>query len=307
MKHTLKITLLLVLVFLLAQFIGLVVIDQYIDKQKTDETGITAYKELPFGMERPEVEPNTSFIMVVAGILLGTVILLLFIRFQIIHLWKYWFFAAVMMGLSIAFASFLPPWIAIVLGVGLAAWKVFRPNIIIYNLGGLFVYGGLAAIFVPVLNLFSATVMLILISVYDMYAVWKIKHMITLANSMSKEKVFSVLLIPYTLKGIIMRKKEGETRVVGKKEKNNAKEIHGKVQMAILGGGDIGFPLMFAGAAMKSVGLAWSLVIPLFTAIALFLLLLNGNPKKFYPAMPFLTIGCLVGYGVVWVIRFLLA
>jgi len=212
-----------------------------------------------------------------------------------------------MMGLSIAFASFLPPWIAIVLGVGLAAWKVFRPNIIIYNLGELFVYGGLAAIFVPVLNLFSATVMLILISVYDMYAVWKSKHMITLAKSMSKEKVFAGLLIPYTLKGIIMRKKEGETRVVGKKEKNNAKEIHGKVQMAILGGGDIGFPLMFAGAAMKSVGLAWSLVIPLFTAIALFLLLLNGNPKKFYPAMPFLTIGCLVGYGVVWVIRFLLA
>ncbi len=294
MKHTLRITLFLVLVFLLAQLIGLIVVNQYIDKQKTAETGVTAYKELPFGMERPEVEPNTSFIMVVAGILIGTVILLIFIRFQVLNLWKYWFFAAVMMGLSIAFASFLPSWLAIVLGVGLAAWKVFRPNIIVYNLGELFVYGGLAAIFVPVLNLFSATVMLIFISIYDMYAVWKSKHMITLAKSMNKEKVFAGLLIPYTLKGIVMKKEDG----ISKKNK-----VHKKVQMAILGGGDIGFPLMFAGAAMKSVGLAWSLVIPLFTAIALFLLLLNGKPKKFYPAMPFLTIGCLVGYGVVWILR----
>ncbi len=300
MKHTLKITLFLVVIFLLAQFIGLAVIDRYIDKEKTAETGITAYKELPFGMERPEVEPNTSFIMVVAGILIGTIILLLFIRFQVIHLWKYWFFAAVMMGLSIAFASILPSWMAIVLGVGLAAWKVFRPNIIIYNFGELFVYGGLAVIFVPVLNLFSATVMLLLISVYDMYAVWKSKHMITLAKSMSKEKVFAGLLIPYTWKGIMMRKEKGMTK---KEEKTKVKGIHKKVQMAILGGGDIGFPLMFAGAAMKSVGLAWSLVIPLFTAMALFLLLLKGKPKKFYPAMPFLTIGCLVGYGVVWLLR----
>ncbi len=294
MKHTLKITLFLVLVFLLAQFIGLMVVNQYIDKQKTAETGMTAYKELPFGMERPEVEPNTSFIMVMVGILLGTVILLVFIKFQMLNLWKYWFFAAVMMGLSIAFASVLPSWMAIVLGVGLAAWKVFRPNIIVYNLGELFVYGGLAAIFVPVLNLFSATVMLLLISVYDMYAVWKSKHMITLAKSMNKEKVFAGLLIPYTLKGIVMKKEDGLT------EKN---KLHKKVQMAILGGGDIGFPLMFAGAAMKSVGLAWSLVIPLFTAMALFLLLLNGKPKRFYPAMPFLTIGCLVGYGVVWILK----
>lgn len=292
MKHTLRITLFLVLVFLLAQFIGLMVVNQYIDKQKTAETGVTAYKELPFGMERPEVEPNTSFIMVVAGILVGTVILLIFIRFQVLNLWKYWFFAAVMMGLSIAFASVLPSWMAIVLGAGLAAWKVFRPNIIVYNLGELFVYGGLAAIFVPVLNLFSATVMLILISIYDMYAVWKSKHMITLAKSMNKEKVFAGLLIPYTLKGIVMKKEDGI-----------ADKAHKKVQMAILGGGDIGFPLMFAGAAMKSVGLAWSLVIPLFTAMALFLLLLNGKPKKFYPAMPFLTIGCLVGYGIVWILK----
>lgn len=302
MKHTLKITLFLVLVFLLAQFIGLMVVNQYIDEQKTAETGVTAYKALPFGMERPEVEPNTSFIMVVAGILVGTVILLIFIRFQVLNLWKYWFFAAVMMGLSIAFASFLPSWMAIVLGVGLAAWKVFRPNIIVYNLGELFVYGGLAAIFVPVLNLFSATVMLILISIYDMYAVWKSKHMITLVKSMNKEKVFAGLLIPYNLKGIVMRKENG-IKATGKEEKTTKKETHKKVQMAILGGGDIGFPLMFAGAAMKSVGLAWSLVIPLFTAMALFLLLLNGKPKKFYPAMPFLTIGCLAGYGVVWILR----
>jgi hypothetical protein len=43
------------------------------------------------------------------------------------------------------------------------------------------------------------------------------------------------------------------------------------VKTAILGGGDMGFPLLFAGVVMKTSNIYNSLIIIAFTAIALFL------------------------------------
>jgi presenilin-like A22 family membrane protease len=122
-----------------------------------------------------------------------------------------------------------------------------------------------------------------------MYAVWKSKHIITLAKFQTKAKVFSGLLIPYQL-----------PKKVKNAQKEKGKIVH--VRMAMLGGGDIGFPLLFAGVVMIKVGFIKSLLIPLFAAIALLLLMAKSSEKKFYPAMPFLTIGCLVGYALVIVV-----
>ena len=69
--------------------------------------------------------------------------------------------------------------------------------------------------------------------------------------------------------------------------------------------------LIFAGVVMKGlmltnpelIGFLKVLVIPLFTSIALLLLLIKSQKDKFYPAMPFLTAGCLVGYGVLYLIN----
>ena len=77
--------------------------------------------------------------------------------------------------------------------------------------------------------------------------------------------------------------------------------------MAIFGGGDIGFPLLFAGVVMKDlmlqnpelIGFLKTLVIPVFVSFALLFLLVKGKQDKFYPAMPYLTVGCVVGYIVV--------
>ena len=77
-----------------------------------------------------------------------------------------------------------------------------------------------------------------------------------------------------------------------------------KVRTAVLGGGDIGFPLIFAGVVMKElmlqktelIGFLVALIIPVCTAIALMLLLIKGKQEHFYPAMPFLTAGCIVGF-----------
>ena len=286
MKHNLKITFLLLSVFFLAQIIGLVIVHSYIDTGKTEQTGKTTFEELPLGVQRPPVREQTSFLYILTAVLVGTFLLFLLMKFRIHLLWKIWYFMAVFISLVMAFGAFVSSTWAVIIGFVLALWKIVRPNIFVHNISELFIYGGLAAIFVPVMNVFAGVMLLIVISLYDMYAVWKSKHMIKLAEFQSKSNVFAGFYVPYRLPEGMKTKKMKKTKV------------------AILGGGDIAFPLLFAGTILKEFGLIFSVIIPVCTTIALFFLLLKGKKDTFYPAMPFLSAGCLIGYGVVAILTF---
>lgn len=292
MKHTFSITAVLLIAFLLAQFLGIAVLHNYIDADKSQESGQTEFKELPIG-ERPPMDEQTSYLPMIIIVLIGTVIMLALIKYNLQWVWKTWFLIAIFMTLFVAFNALIAPKIALFLALLLAIWRIFKPNFWVQNLTELFVYGGLAAIFVPVFNLWSISILLVLISIYDAYAVWKSKHMITLAQSQAKSKVFAGLLIPYGMK----RKETSETSVAAK----TAQKISG-ARTAILGGGDIGFPLLFAGTVLKELGLWQSLVIPFFALAGLAVLLFIAKEKKFYPAMPFISAGCFLGLLVVWII-----
>jgi len=255
MKHNLKITFILLGLFILAQLIGLVIVDIYNTQQ------------LPYGIEKPHVEnEQTSFLPMIIFILIATVLFVLLMRFKANRLWKYWFFFSVVLCLLIAFGSFLNQLMALILAIFLGYYKIFKPNIIVHNFSELFIYGGLAAVFVPIFNVFSISVLFVLIMIYDMIAVWKTKHMVKMAKFQSKLKIFTGLLIPY------------------------------KKGVAILGGGDIGFSLLFAGTVLKYHGFLSGTIVVLFAALGLLSLLLLAEKKKFYPAMPFIGIGCFVGY-----------
>ncbi|MBW2972539.1 hypothetical protein KY359_05880 [Candidatus Woesearchaeota archaeon] len=296
MKHTVVVTLILVGVFFLSQIVGLAITNAYMTERVVNETtgeviNVT-YSGLPFDMQRPEVEESKSYLFILGAVLIGTVLVLLLIKFKGFKIWKFWFFLSVALCLTIAFAAFLPQLVAIGLALVLAILKIYKPNIIIHNVSEVFIYGGLAAIFVPIMNLYAAVILLLLISVYDIIAVWKSKHMIKMAKFQTESKVFAGLSIPYELP-----KKREKT---GAKAK--AKEVKEGVKSAILGGGDIGFPLLFAGVIMKTAGFLKVLVVPAVVTVALFLLLYFAKKDKFYPAMPFITAGCFAGYLLLWLI-----
>jgi len=100
-----------------------------------------------------------------------------------------------------------------------------------------------------------------------MIAVWKTKHMISMAKFQAKAKIFAGFLVPY-----------------------------GKNKTAVLGGGDIGFPLLFSGVILKSSGFLEASLVVTAVTISLALLFFFGSKNKFYPAMPYLTAGCFFGY-----------
>jgi presenilin-like A22 family membrane protease len=155
----------------------------------------------------------------------------------------------------------------------------------VHNFTELFVYGGLAAIFVPIINIKFALVLLLAISAYDMFAVWKTKHMVKLARFQTKTRLFAGLLVPYKAQ-----------LTPSKAKAKKLKTAKAKIQTGVLGGGDMAFPLIFAGAVMQQTTFLNALVISLTAALALLILLIRSRKGRFYPAMPFITAGCIIGY-----------
>ncbi|MBS3137765.1 hypothetical protein J4232_04990 [Candidatus Woesearchaeota archaeon] len=354
MKHNLKIILVLVIAFFLAQVIGLAVIAQYINIEQTAETQKTVVFEQSYnitGITEPPLirDDSYAFLFIGIAVLIGTGIVLLIIKFKQRRLWKAWFYLSVIITLMMAFSPFMEKllkyvqltqytaYITLVIVCILGYFKVFKPNLYVHNFTELFIYGGLAAILVPVLNMTSIVVLLLLISAYDAYAVWKSKHMIKMAEFQTDSNLFAGLMIPKknfaeqnsfefgnpgnkefsqklkpmlveeriavkssasSAKYMVSDKKEAViTTIAGVDEKGE------KQRSAILGGGDIAFPMLFAGTVFKYAGnLLDPLIIIITVTIALFLLFIYGDKNKYYPAMPFLTAGCFIGWGIVWLI-----
>jgi presenilin-like A22 family membrane protease len=139
------------------------------------------------------------------------------------------------------------------------------------------------------LNIWTAVLLLILISIYDIYAVWHAGFMQKMAQyQIKKLKFFTGLFIPY------LGKKERAILEKAKKDKKN-KERKIKVSVAILGGGDIVFPIILAGIVLNKLGLIQALLISVGATIALAFLFYISKKGKFYPAMPYLTAGTLAG------------
>ncbi|MBN2567038.1 hypothetical protein JXB02_03055 [Candidatus Woesearchaeota archaeon] len=327
MKHTPSITAVLILVFFVAQVTGLIVTASYVDAEATIASGEIVAKALPGGIERPEVDHDYTWLYIIIAVLIGTVLALWLVRHRKMQLWKLWFFLAVTLCLAIAFSAFMDQWAAAVLAVVLATLKVWKRDVIVHNFTELFIYGGLAAIFAPIISIFSAFMLLVLIAFYDIYAVWKSKHMVALAEFQTAAKLFAGIMVPYHLHQRVMkihpapfpgqeRQDKGASAMekTAKAQKSSKAPAPPKLvpKNAILGGGDIGFPLIFAAVVMNSLVLVGiplqaaffrSLLIPVFATLALAGLFYFGKKDRYYPAMPFIGIGCLIGYFIIFALH----
>ena len=300
MKHTLTATLALVLLFLCAQLVGLVTVSRYVDIRATSETGVTKIYQEKYIIEPPEVQESFSFVYILFAVLIGTVLALIIVWFNRVRIWRFWFMASILICLLIGIFPYvdmltsfiskglLPATavkvITLVLALALTLWKSYRPNFLIYNLVEVFMYGGIAALLVPILNLTSVVILLVVISIYDFWAVFKTKHMVSLAKFQSSAKLFAGLLVPYK-------------RVSGKGVSGKPTAQTGGSQQAILGGGDIAFPLLFSGVVLKLTGsFIPAFIITLFAAAALMGLFIVAKKQKYYPAMPFISMGAFLGY-----------
>lgn len=308
MKHSKQVLLIFLGLFFLSQVIGLFLIFLSsdvvvsVDEETQEQVTEVVFTNTSVG-ERPDIEGSQTLLAIAFGVFFGTVVLLLLSKFNKVNIWKHWFFFASIITMSVSFGvlfgNFLFAW---VLAFVLAVWKVYKSNTLIHNLTELFIYPGIALLIAPLLNVFYAFLLLVLISIYDAYAVWKSKHMVTMAKFARGANLFPGLAVSYNKKtgGVVSK-----TKVATSSKKASRKAKSGDVVTGILGGGDIAFPLIFSSVFLIfllgqgfSAGVAffYAFLISFFAGVALLLLFLYGKKDRFYPAMPYISAGCFFGY-----------
>jgi len=119
-----------------------------------------------------------------------------------------------------------------------------------------------------------AAVILLVLAIYDAIAVWKLGSMVQLAQFFMERRIVPAIAIPY---------KEEEGR------------------FALLGGGDV-FAMIFVSVSFWKVDQLAMYCVGIGSFSALVLLLFFSQKKKFYPALPFMFVGYLVGLGVWWLL-----
>jgi len=209
--------------------------------------------------------------------------------------------------LNISFISL----IIILLALPLAYIKIFKRDPIIHNLTELVIYPGIAAVFVPILGILGIIILLLIISLYDIWAVWKSQFMEKMAKyQINNLKIFTGFFIPYADKKQKAKIKLIKQKSLKLKDKNRGKFLEKqfkkskiKVNLAILGGGDVIFPMIAAGIFYVVMGLIPALIIIASSTLGLLGLFMLARKGKFYPAMPFLTIAIYLGIVVIYFLR----
>jgi presenilin-like A22 family membrane protease len=323
MKHNIKIIAILLAMFIVTQFIGLYVVNHYSNEEN----------KLPYGMETPKIEKETDFYKIFPSIIVAFVIavglLFLLNKFDAAFILKLWFFVVVIIALSISFNSMInlveySSIIAVVIALPFAFVKIYKRNFLVHNLTELFIYPGIAAVFVPILNIGTIILLLILISIYDMWAVWKSGIMQKMAKyQIQKLNVFGGFFIPYLSQkdklkfqhhGCIPKKGTRTCKQAlinlfqrfilrAKMKKSEMKKKSVKVNLAILGGGDVIFPIITAGVVLVRYGIISALLVTLGATIGLSYLFFFSKKEKFYPAMPFISAGIFLGMIAGYLIR----
>ncbi|MBI2044113.1 hypothetical protein HYT24_01995, partial [Candidatus Pacearchaeota archaeon] len=209
---------------------------------------------------------------------------------------RLWFFVVISISLIItlnAFAKNIPlaetfalifiSVISLILSYITIYKRVYLTNNIVYML----VYPGIAAVFVQFLNLFTLVVLLLIISLYDVWAVWHSGLMQKMAKyQINKLNVFSGFFVPYMSKRLKLK--------LQKMKKSQLKKKKIRVNVAMLGGGDVVFSTIAAGVVLKTLGLVPALLVIVGATAGLTYLLMFSDKKKFYPAMPFITAGIVI-------------
>jgi len=118
-----------------------------------------------------------------------------------------------------------------------------------------------------------------------------------------KLNIFSGFFIPYANRKTKEEIKKWKERYEKKKiSKTKFKSQKFKINVAILGGGDIVFPIIAAGVMLKTIGVYSAFLISIGATLGLAYLFFFAKKKKFYPAMPFITAGIFAGMIASWII-----
>lgn len=194
-------------------------------------------------------------------------------------------------GIFIVFGLVLPTWIAVALGIVGPGYWFFQPRIWLHNLLMLLALVASAVVFGALFAPWTVLLLLLAISVYDIVAV-RLGYMLWMAKKLFESDTLPAFVLPRKMVHWLAELKESDLRRLAE-EKTPEREF------AILGGGDVGFPLLLIVSVFFSYSLEGSLVTAVTTlaglAFAFWLqqAILKGKPL---PALAPISFGSFIGF-----------
>jgi presenilin-like A22 family membrane protease len=250
-------------------------------------------------------ESMSNILLFGAIILIFTLILLMIIKYGKKRIIQLIILASICATLFYVFYPFLEfvflPEIATIIAVVLSVFLVWRlykhPEWYVVDGVGIIVAAGAAAIFGISLAILPVIILLVALAIYDAISVYRTKHMITLADSVTDLRLPVLVVIPKT-KGYSFLKQKSLKKEIDEGEEREA---------MFLGLGDIVIPCILAVSALTFLepgrlifGLSRNLIVAISTMvcslIALLILSTLVGKGKAHAGLPFLNTGAIIGY-----------
>jgi presenilin-like A22 family membrane protease len=191
-------------------------------------------------------------------------------------------------GVFIVIALILPPAVAYTVAIIAGITWLFWNRIWLHDLLLLITLSGAGSVFGFLFSPWTFMIFMLVIAVYDVVAV-RFGFMVWMADKLSESATMPAFVFPKKIRDWRLRLKNIRVGDL-KKEEPDRREY------AILGGGDIGFPLMLAVSVFFEAGLASAMLVGAFALMGLMsafliqLLWLKGKPIPALPPIAFLSL-----------------
>lgn len=254
-------------IFLLVQLVGLFTASQLI-KNRAD-----TYLNIP---EISMVSFALSFIIAVSLIFLAIKFLKGKFGFKLL------FVFLIVVGSKTVFNSIFPDFISNLLALAVVALWVALPYVWMHNVAIILAISGISAELGFAVSLPTVLILLALLSIYDVIAVYRTKHMITMFKDLMQRGVVLSIIVPVKIKDFMKKTEVAQPRK----------------GFLFLGTGDLAFPLIFAVTALKFSFISAVLIIAGATvgAIVVFYLLVSQAQRRALPALPPIAICSILGF-----------
>ncbi len=215
--------------------------------------------------------------------LFGTAVVLLFIKFVKSKIvFGGFFYILVFLGCSMFFDAFGLGLIGLGLALVVVLLRRFLPSVLTHNLAIILTICGMGAYFGLSFGPWEIIIILVLLSIYDFIAVFKTKHMVKMFRKMAEKGAVFAIIAPNKWRGFLV----------------GLAKVQPGAEFIYLGTGDLVFPIIFAVSALRNGLLSSVLIIigALLGVLSINFYFYFKKEKKAFPALPPITVGCVIGY-----------
>ncbi len=250
---------------------------------------IAAFVAEPFKKEGMQAFENPNDVMNVVQIfvimLVFTAIILIIAKYKENAMKYLILFIFFMTAISIfnAFLYYIPYsfFLSLAISLIMLILLIKHPEWYVIDAFGIFLAGGIAAIFAISLSTWLIILLLILLAAYDAISVYKTRHMISLAKSVTSSNLPLLMIFPKSRKFSYMEKQDIES------DEKDA---------IFMGLGDAIIPaILVAHAYIQSMT---AFLLTFFGTMLGYAILMNLIKKGPQPGLPYLNAGAIAGYAI---------